>query len=101
MDTMYFNSPAGWEVYKQNLEEYGTNDYEIIEKCQKAREKDISVEVEQRTNEEIQRVLPEIQERERKKAVRQVRSEYRNTKGEKLSIYRHSLVKTSLSMARR
>jgi len=84
MSSNWFPDSRWEEINRENMEKYGTADYEIISLIKANLEKRDEADIESRANSKLSDMLPEIKVTERAEAVKQVRAEYRLADGRRI-----------------
>ncbi|WP_303821374.1 hypothetical protein [Ruminococcus flavefaciens] len=74
-------NPNWGKINEENMQKYGTADLEEIERMKQYADKCVKAEVDARTKQELQNILPEVQKQARDTAVVQVREEELVDKG--------------------
>lgn len=84
MSSDWFSDPRWGEICRDNIEKYGTNDYETISMMKAYAKKEVEAKADKMANSKIVEMLPEIKSTEHAEALKQVRAEYALADGRRI-----------------
>ena len=77
----WYSNPIWGKINQENLEKYGTTDFEEIKRMERYARKSVEAEAKTQAQAQINDMLPDIKKKARENALKEVRTEYCHTEG--------------------